>query len=289
MTCSKTSISGWKMFAETSICQALGAAARGLEQALILDWIESPGTPRVAAQQPPAGQDKSAEYAESGDRLRGVLRARRVVLAALPHDRREQSLVEPDRQRPRPRAAPSRRRSSPRRRRQRVCRRRSRKQFAQRTGDPVETLTLGESPSVGARDDHGVGSRRAARPLSSANASRSSRLTRLRSTAPPTLRDTDSPSRGGSTSSPRGNTYSTSSLPACERPFRKTRSKSALRDSRPSRRPGTATDGARSRTAHQTVRRLRPLSRRRFSVSRPARVRIRARKPCVRARLRFFG
>ena len=43
------------------------------------------------------------------------------------------------------------------------------------------------------------------------------------------------------------------------------------------------------RSAHQTVRRLRPLSRRRFSVSRPARVLIRARKPCVRARLRFFG
>jgi hypothetical protein len=34
---------------------------------------------------------------------------------------------------------------------------------------------------------------------------------------------------------------------------------------------------------------LRPLARRRFSVRRPARVRIRARKPCVRARLRFFG
>src|SRR5262249_49366499 len=40
---------------------------------------------------------------------------------------------------------------------------------------------------------------------------------------------------------------------------------------------------------HQTVRRLRPLSRRRLSVRRPARVRMRARNPCVRARLRFFG
>ena len=41
--------------------------------------------------------------------------------------------------------------------------------------------------------------------------------------------------------------------------------------------------------AHQTVSRLRPLSRRRLSVRRPARVCMRVRNPCVRARLRFFG
>ena len=46
---------------------------------------------------------------------------------------------------------------------------------------------------------------------------------------------------------------------------------------------------ARSRVHAQTVSRLRPLSRRRFSVSRPARVAIRARNPWVRARLRFLG
>ncbi len=40
---------------------------------------------------------------------------------------------------------------------------------------------------------------------------------------------------------------------------------------------------------HQTVRRLRPFARRRLIVRRPARVRMRVRKPCVRARLRFFG
>src|SRR4051794_5703582 len=39
----------------------------------------------------------------------------------------------------------------------------------------------------------------------------------------------------------------------------------------------------------QTVSRLRPLSRRRLSTTRPARVAMRARKPCVRARLRFLG
>jgi hypothetical protein len=37
------------------------------------------------------------------------------------------------------------------------------------------------------------------------------------------------------------------------------------------------------------VSRLRPLRRRRLMIWRPLRVRIRARNPCVRARLRFFG
>src|SRR3954452_8823716 len=46
--------------------------------------------------------------------------------------------------------------------------------------------------------------------------------------------------------------------------------------------PGTA-------TRHQGVSRLRPFRRRRRITSRPARVRIRARNPWVRARLRFFG
>jgi hypothetical protein len=37
------------------------------------------------------------------------------------------------------------------------------------------------------------------------------------------------------------------------------------------------------------VNRLRRFVRRRFSIARPARVRMRARNPWVRARLRFFG
>jgi hypothetical protein len=51
----------------------------------------------------------------------------------------------------------------------------------------------------------------------------------------------------------------------------------------PRSRPGAG------RAQHQTVKRLRPLSRRRLSVSRPARVCMRARNPWVLARLRFFG
>ena len=40
---------------------------------------------------------------------------------------------------------------------------------------------------------------------------------------------------------------------------------------------------------HYGVRRARPLCRRRLSIARPARVRMRPRKPWVRARLRFLG
>src|SRR6185436_19911194 len=40
---------------------------------------------------------------------------------------------------------------------------------------------------------------------------------------------------------------------------------------------------------HQTLRRLRPLARRRLITARPLRVRIRTRKPWVRLRLRLFG
>jgi hypothetical protein len=56
------------------------------------------------------------------------------------------------------------------------------------------------------------------------------------------------------------------------------------------RKPTAPRSGRRSdRPAHQTVSRLRPFARRRLSVSRPLRVRIRARNPWVLDRLRFFG
>jgi hypothetical protein len=54
--------------------------------------------------------------------------------------------------------------------------------------------------------------------------------------------------------------------------------------------PGTPPAAALAGPVHRYgVSRLRPLSRRRFSIERPARVRMRARNPWVRARFRFFG
>jgi len=63
------------------------------------------------------------------------------------------------------------------------------------------------------------------------------------------------------------------------------------------RSPETATGGSgdepsamiRSARPSQTVRRLRPLARRRFSTARPAFVDMRTRNPCVFLRLRLFG
>jgi hypothetical protein len=67
------------------------------EQALILDRIQPSVTPRVTTKHPPAGEDKPAQYAESLHRLRRVLRAGRVVLAARPEHGREQALIRPQR------------------------------------------------------------------------------------------------------------------------------------------------------------------------------------------------
>jgi hypothetical protein len=59
---------------------------------------------------------------------------------------------------------------------------------------------------------------------------------------------------------------------------------------RTSRQPSPSRSGAGpGARGHHTVSRLRPLARRCLSVTRPARVRIRLRNPCARARLRFFG
>jgi len=46
---------------------------------------------------------------------------------------------------------------------------------------------------------------------------------------------------------------------------------------------------SRLRVTDQAERRVRPFERRAARIARPARVRIRARKPCVLARLRLFG
>ena len=70
-------------------------------------------------------------------------------------------------------------------------------QLGERGADPVEALALGELARRRARHDDDVVAGRDA-CASAPNASRSRRLTRLRSTAPPTLRDTDRPSRGPS-------------------------------------------------------------------------------------------
>src|SRR5262249_51438103 len=111
-----------------------------------------------------------------------------------------------------------------------------------------------------------------------ANASRSSRLTRLRSTAPPTFRDTDRPRRGRSAVA-FGNVYSTRWRLAVERPCRYTRSNSALRDSRP-RLGARGVIAGPSRSAGQALAALVPTALQR----QPAGARAHTRAEPVRAR-----
>src|SRR5262245_62073001 len=62
--------------------------------------------PRMAAEEPPAGLRRALEDAVLADRVHRVLRAARVVLAAHGEERRDQQLVQPDREdRERPHAA----------------------------------------------------------------------------------------------------------------------------------------------------------------------------------------
>src|SRR4051794_41470640 len=174
----------------------------------------------VAAQQAPAGQDDAAQYAVPRDRLYGVARARRLVLAAARQRRRDEPLVEADGAQDG--AAGER---------------------AHRAGVAASAFSSSSSSArrMPARPSCSASSRAGGRATTTTSwpdgtsgaaaskASRTRRLTRFRGTAPPTFRDTDSPrrgrpsSRGGVASAPRaaasrGNAYSTSQRLATERP-----------------------------------------------------------------------
>ena len=94
------------------------------------------------------------------DRLHGVFRARRVVLAALSEGRREKPLVHPDRRRPATCAAPCISALDLPRAGRRDPRHARVDQLAQRAADPGQTLALGQTRRVAARHDDHVGSRR---------------------------------------------------------------------------------------------------------------------------------
>ncbi len=118
---------------------------------------------------------------------------------------------------------------------------------------------------------------------SGAVAARSRRVKRLRTTAPPTALDTTKPTRGERT--PVGSVEAsdtTSSRPPARVP----------RGPRPAAR-NCAASRSRCRAAStpqpQADSSARPLRRRPARMARPARVAIRARKPCVLARRRLLG
>jgi hypothetical protein len=120
----------------------------------------------------------------------------------------------------------------------------------------------------------------------------SRRRTLLRTTAGPTARLTMNPTRAGSSSGRTSRWPEISGLPA-RLPSRTAALNSArcrilaAAGSIGPHHPGRL--GTRSVRAGQTLTRPRPLRRLAASTARPARVRMRSRKPCVLARRRLFG
>ena len=244
-------------------------AAVVAEEAAVGELVDAAVAPRVAARQAPGGDDRAADNAELTHGLDRVGRAGRVVLAAVRQRRRDQAPVE---------RAPGAR-SSSRRARARaesgfVTRTVSRvtppraptRRAARRAPPPAgRSLTLDQTCRVRAGDEDEVVT--GGQPRSSAQkASRRARLTALRSTAPPTLRLTEIPSRS-SPSAPSRSARGT-------RRGRGSGSRASGRRGRRGRSHRCATGGrascARVIGVAYGVRRLRPLRRRRRITSRPA-------------------
>src|SRR3712207_1354778 len=88
------SISGWRMFARTSIGSVPVGGGAVTEDALARHRVDASGAPRVAAEHPPRGEHEPAQDAVFAHRLGGVLRAGRMVPAARGQPRRDEPLVE---------------------------------------------------------------------------------------------------------------------------------------------------------------------------------------------------
>ena len=163
-----------------------------LKQRARLDRVVAAVAERVAARQAPGGEDRAAHDAELADRLRRVGRAGRLVLAAARQGGRDEALVEPDRgeddrgsERFTCYAPPSR--------------------SARRAGLRDELARARPRPPAGPRArparrrPAGRRARSRGAPAASSpsdqNASCSARFTAFLSTAPPTLRLTETPSR----------------------------------------------------------------------------------------------
>lgn len=119
----------------------------------------------------------------------------------------------------------------------------------------------------------------------SASWARSRRLTRWRTTLPPTDRLTTSPTSGAAAGSCAARWWTTIRPPRVREPSRTVDEKSVARRIR-FRAGNTRKACGRPGQAESS---LRPLRRRADTMARPARVRIRSRKPCVLARRRLFG
>ncbi len=269
------------------------------EHPLGLHRIVPAVAPRVAPEQPPHREHQAPKYAVLPDRIDRIARARRLVLAAPRHRRREHPLVDDDRRehnRPGDRAGavcgrrlrPSRPRGCSR---TLLLGRRPRRwrspalgdQLGERRVEPGQALALGQLARLRAGHDDDVLSGAqlglsAERTPRAAAASRGCARRRHRPCGRPTDPAADARRRIGERVEHEMAVGRRAPLPV------------HTLELGAARQAATAGRSRLHRAAHRQVeRRLRPLSRRRFSVRRPARVRMRPRNPWARARLRFFG
>ena len=245
---------------------------------------------RVAPAEPPHGKPAATARAMHPDRLQRISTARRVEPAARPEHRTDEPPVDgdqpdeqPRRQLPphlhRPRGTPLLVHSAP------PCR---------RSNDRITWPSSAAKSTWRAVAAGGLARNTRRLPAGSecrypAARCLSRRLTLLRTTAGPTARLTVKPIRGGSATSSRTRRWPTSSGRPILRPALIAAWNSVRRRIR-------APDGSTGRhrregigSAGQTLTRARPLRRRAARMARPARVRMRSRKPCVLARRRLFG
>jgi hypothetical protein len=230
---------------------------------------------RVAAQQPAQRQPAAVERTEPRDRLDRVLTARGQVTARREQPWADGQPVEPDRDE-----------QDPSRHRRAFLRRRDRPGHGTPKAVSAESSSPPSSPEAA---EAALGRARATTHVPSGNResrsaiwARSRRATRWRITLPPTPRPTTMPTRAVPSRSVL--TWRTTSRRATLRPRRTTARNSAEDRIRCAAGSMSAAD-----VAAQADSSRRPLRRRAERMLRPARVRMRSRKPCVFARRRLFG
>ena len=245
----------------------------------MLDGSKPPWLQRVAAQHAPPGQDQRRASRRASGSPGPRIGAARMVLAAGRHQRGDE---------PADRAGSVRGRSPSRRlAASSLGQPRLGQHVAERLGDALLAALARSSPGVRARDEHEVVALGQI-DARAQNASRSRRFTRLRSTAPPDLAP-DRDARGAEPRPPRGGT-SGAQTTRCRLAMRTPCAVDAIEVGR----CGKAARAAARRPALRAASSLRrePLAALvapALDDAGPPRVRMRARNPWVRARLRFFG
>jgi hypothetical protein len=246
---------------------------------------------RVAAGQPPCGQPGAPYRPVQLHGLHRVRAARRVEPAARPQQRADELPVTRQQRQQRARRRRSRTaRSSPLHPRAIRAHGHPLAFPCRRSNAPITRLRSAASSAWQAVAARGLARNTSRLPPGSMHRyprarCRRRRLTLLRTTAGPTARLTTKPTSAG-----RSEPGSTRRLPdTSDRPALLPRLLAASKSARRRIRAAAGSMSMRCRVRPQTLTRARPFRRRADRIARPARVRMRSRKPCVFARRRLFG